>query len=71
MSAEQNDGCDCTELCDMGPTCPGGMLAQLPGSGCARTLPAPDAATVKAGIRHTADTDAATRLARGLRGERP
>ena len=31
------EGCDCTELCEMGPTCPGGMLAGLPGSGCART----------------------------------
>lgn len=30
-------GCDCTELCSMGPTCPGGMLAGLPGSGCSRT----------------------------------
>lgn len=30
-------GCDCTELCSMGPTCPGGMLAGLPGSGCWRT----------------------------------
>jgi hypothetical protein len=29
------DGCDCTELCSMGPTCPGGILARLPGSGCA------------------------------------
>jgi hypothetical protein len=29
-------GCDCTELCSMGPTCPGGMLAGLPGSGCWR-----------------------------------
>lgn len=34
-------GCDCTELCSMGPTCPGGMLAGLPGSGCWRTPPAP------------------------------
>lgn len=34
-------GCDCTELCAMGPTCPGGMTAGLPGSGCARTLEAP------------------------------
>lgn len=31
------DGCDCTELCSMGPTCPGGMLARLPGSGCWRS----------------------------------
>ena len=31
------DGCDCTELCEMGPTCPGGMLARLPGSGCWRS----------------------------------
>lgn len=69
-AADVYEGCDCTELCDMGPTCPGGMLAQLPGSGCAR-MPAPSTPTVKAGIRHTADTDAATRLARGLRGERP
>jgi hypothetical protein len=30
-------GCDCTELCSMGPTCPGGMLAGLEGSGCWRT----------------------------------
>lgn len=30
-------GCDCTALCEMGPTCPGGMAAGLPGSGCART----------------------------------
>ena len=29
-------GCDCAELCSMGPTCPGGMLARLPGSGCWR-----------------------------------
>lgn len=29
-------GCDCTTLCSMGPTCPGGMLADLPGSGCWR-----------------------------------
>lgn len=34
---EAGDGCDCTELCSMGPTCPGGMLARLPGSGCWRT----------------------------------
>lgn len=31
-----NGGCDCTELCSMGPTCPGGMLARLPGAGCWR-----------------------------------
>lgn len=31
------EGCDCTELCEMGPTCPGGMLARVPGAGCART----------------------------------
>lgn len=31
------EGCDCTELCSMGPTCPGGMLAGLPGAGCWRT----------------------------------
>ena len=30
-------GCDCTELCAMGPTCPGGGLAGLPGAGCWRT----------------------------------
>lgn len=30
-------GCDCTELCSMGPTCPGGTLAGLSGSGCWRT----------------------------------
>ena len=30
-------GCDCDELCSMGPTCPGGILARLPGSGCWRT----------------------------------
>ena len=30
------EGCACTELCEMGPTCPGGMLAGLPGSGCVR-----------------------------------
>lgn len=30
------EGCDCTELCSMGPTCPGGMLAHVPGSGCWR-----------------------------------
>lgn len=33
------DGCDCTELCEMGPTCPGGSLAGLPGSGCYRAQP--------------------------------
>lgn len=33
------EGCDCTELCSMGPTCPGGMLAGLDGSGCWRTNP--------------------------------
>jgi hypothetical protein len=32
-----NEGCGCTELCAMGPTCPGGMLARLPGSGCWRS----------------------------------
>lgn len=26
------EGCDCTTLCEMGPTCPGGMLAGLPES---------------------------------------
>lgn len=41
---DAHDGCDCTELCAMGPTCPGGMLAELPASGCHRTTePAPDA----------------------------
>lgn len=30
-------GCDCTELCGMGPTCPGGILARLPGAGCGRS----------------------------------
>lgn len=35
----EHDGCDCTELCSMGPTCPGGSLAGLPGSGCWRTKP--------------------------------
>lgn len=30
-------GCDCDELCSMGPTCPGGMLAGLEGAGCWRT----------------------------------
>ncbi|GAB3988828.1 hypothetical protein [Nocardioides marmoraquaticus] len=29
-------GCDCSELCEMGPTCPGGMLARLSGWGCHR-----------------------------------
>jgi hypothetical protein len=33
----ETEGCDCTELCSMGPTCPGGMLAELEGSGCWRT----------------------------------
>lgn len=37
----ESEGCDCTELCSMGPTCPGGMLADLPNSGCWRTSPAP------------------------------
>lgn len=37
MSEIEHDGCDCTELCSMGPTCPGGALAGLPGSGCWRT----------------------------------
>lgn len=32
------EGCDCAELCAMGPTCPGGMLAGLPDAGCWRTL---------------------------------
>jgi hypothetical protein len=39
------EGCDCTELCEMGPTCPGGMLAGLPGSGCSRTRVLPPAKT--------------------------
>lgn len=39
LDAERNEGCDCTELCSMGPTCPGGGLAGLPGSGCWRTNP--------------------------------
>jgi hypothetical protein len=30
------EGCDCTELCSMGPTCPGGVLAGIPGAGCTR-----------------------------------
>lgn len=34
---EVYSGCGCTTLCAMGPTCPGGMLAGLPGSGCHRT----------------------------------
>lgn len=29
-------GCECTELCSMGPACPGAILAGLPGSGCHR-----------------------------------
>jgi len=29
-------GCRCTVICSMGPTCPGGMLAGLEGSGCTR-----------------------------------
>lgn len=36
---ELSKGCDCTELCSMGRTCPGGMLAGLPGSGCWRSDP--------------------------------
>lgn len=32
----EHDGCDCAELCSMGPTCPGAMLASLPGAGCWR-----------------------------------
>lgn len=36
---EQDEGCDCTELCEMGPTCPGGSLAGLAGSGCWRQDP--------------------------------
>ena len=38
---EEAEGCDCAELCEMGPTCPGGMLARLPGSGCWRTASSP------------------------------
>lgn len=37
MAEPENEGCDCTELCEMGPTCPGGMLAGLTGAGCWRT----------------------------------
>lgn len=33
----RGEGCDCAELCSMGPTCPGGSLAGLPDSGCWRT----------------------------------
>lgn len=33
-----HDGCDCTELCSMGPTCPGAILAGLPDSGCYRRV---------------------------------
>ena len=33
----RSHGCDCTRLCEMGPTCPGAILADLPGSGCHRT----------------------------------
>lgn len=29
-------GCDCAALCDMGPTCPGAILAGLDGAGCHR-----------------------------------
>lgn len=32
-------GCDCTSLCSMGPTCPGAILAGMPGSGCHRVRP--------------------------------
>lgn len=39
---EALEGCDCTELCAMGPTCPGGILARLPDSGCWRTAPTRD-----------------------------
>jgi hypothetical protein len=38
-----DEGCDCAELCEMGPTCPGGGLAGLPGAGCHRTAPTTDA----------------------------
>jgi len=41
---EESEGCDCTELCAMGPTCPGGMLAGLPDAGCWRTADAEDSA---------------------------
>lgn len=44
-SGEALEGCDCTELCSMGPTCPGGMLADLPDSGCWRSDAAPIART--------------------------
>lgn len=37
VEEDYGSGCDCTELCEMGPTCPGGMLAGLEGSGCWRT----------------------------------
>ena len=30
-------GCGCESLCSMGPTCPGGMLAGIVGSGCWRS----------------------------------
>lgn len=65
---EPQGGCDCTELCGMGPTCPGGSLAGLPGSGCWRTKPTD--ASIAAGLRATVDAAAADRLAAGLRGER-
>lgn len=35
--SEKQEGCDCAELCSVGPTCPGGMLARLPGAGCWRS----------------------------------
>lgn len=42
---ETTPGCDCTELCSMGPTCPGGYFAGLPGAGCFRSrTPEPVAA---------------------------
>lgn len=34
------EGCDCTELCSMGPTCPGGYFAALT-TGCHRAIPMP------------------------------
>lgn len=43
-------GCDCKTLCAMGPTCPGGMLAGLDGSGCWRS-PEPDQNDIPIGIR--------------------
>lgn len=33
-----SDGCDCTDLCNMGPTCPGAIAAGLNGAGCRRAV---------------------------------